>query len=62
MDSPTLGRFLQTDLIGTKDELNLYAYVKNYSVNFADPTGPLAKTLWGEFCDQWGCGSGRAQA
>jgi RHS repeat-associated protein len=37
--SPTLGRFLQTDLVGYKDQVNLYAYVGNDPVDGRDPTG-----------------------
>jgi uncharacterized protein RhaS with RHS repeats len=37
--APQLGRFLQTDPVGTADDLNLYAYVGNSPVNFTDPTG-----------------------
>lgn len=42
MYSPTLGRFLQTDLIGYGDGMNWYNYVGGDPVNFVDPFG-LAK-------------------
>ncbi len=44
--SPTFGRFLQTDPIGIKDNLTLYAYEGNNPVNRVDPTG-LAKVAVG---------------
>jgi uncharacterized protein RhaS with RHS repeats len=34
-----MGRFLQTDPSGSKDDLNLYAYVKGDPVDNGDPTG-----------------------
>ena len=40
---PVMGRFLQTDPIGSKDDLDLYGYTAGDPVNRNDATGLLAK-------------------
>jgi len=37
--SPTLGRFLQTDPVGYKDQVSLYGYVGNDPIDGRDPSG-----------------------
>jgi len=45
MYSPTLGRFMQTDPIGYKDQNNLYTYVGDDPVDGRDPTGLMGDEL-----------------
>jgi hypothetical protein len=44
-----LARFLQTDPVGYKDDLNLYTYVGNDPLDKTDPTGTLCDKA-GTFC------------
>lgn len=48
--SPSLGRFLQTDPIGTQDDLNLYTYVGNDPLDRSDPTGTTDCSLGADRC------------
>jgi len=67
--SPKTGRFLQTDPIGTKDDLNLYTYVGNDPLDRTDPsglkcqgTGNDASCTFDEFRDKKGNVITREQA
>jgi RHS repeat-associated protein len=45
MYSPTLGRFMQTDPIGTDGGINVYAYAADDPLNRVDPTGLLTMEM-----------------
>jgi RHS repeat-associated protein len=49
MYSPTLGRFMQTDLLGYEYGMNWYAYVGGDPVNFSDPSGLCYYENWATF-------------
>lgn len=44
--NPRLGRFMQTDPVGYKDDLDLYTYVGSDPLNQTDPSGQIIETLW----------------
>jgi RHS repeat-associated protein len=48
--SPVLGRFLQSDPIGYKDDLDLYTYVGNDPLDKMDPTGEICILGFGDTC------------
>lgn len=49
--SSNIGRFLQSDPVGYKDDMNLYAFVGNDPLNRTDPTG--TESIMGMPPDYW---------
>jgi RHS repeat-associated protein len=55
--APQLGRFLQTDPVGDKDDIDLYSYVGNDPLDKTDPTGNF-----GWHCTSLGNGTSDCEA
>src|SRR6185312_8237972 len=62
MYDPRLGRFLQTDPVGYKDDLDLYAYVGNDPIDGRDPTGLYVCSGSKDNCNAVGTAISTAQA
>lgn len=63
MYNPVLGRFMQTDPIGYKDDLDMYAYVHEDPIDGTDPTGMDGGCVYdGTMCKNMALSSGQVKA
>ena len=55
---PSIGRYLESDLIGLQGGLSTFGYVAGAPLRFSDPLGLILCGAWGDMAIDWALGKG----